>query len=155
MIALKGFAFTLLFTVAASAAIAQEWRPSPMPKDSGLVGAEFRHDDGGALVIACDTAKHLIIYFLVEPRAHWEKGSKIAVKVRADDGTETPNNPSTGVVIAPTKLFVGEESTWDLYIMDHAQTFFATGAGGFARIFLTKNYREATDPVLHACGDHR
>jgi hypothetical protein len=27
--------------------------------------------------------------------------------------------------------------------------------GGYARIFLTKNYREATDPVLQACGDHQ
>ena len=51
-----------------------EWGPSPLP--SGFVGADYTHDDGGALIIMCDTTKKLISYLLVDPRARWKKARK-------------------------------------------------------------------------------
>jgi hypothetical protein len=151
---LKRLVCTLPFVVAATAAVAAEWIPWPTPKGSTWVGAGFKHDDGGSLVIICDPNKKLISYVLVEPRAHWQTGTTVVVRVKADDGTETPNTPSSGAVIEPTQLVVGEESTWDLYIMGQASHFFAVGAGDYARIFPVANLKEATTPVLRTCGDH-
>jgi TPR repeat protein len=139
-------------TLAASEAVPGEWGPWPSPKDSPLVSAGFRHDDGGALVVMCDTSKRLISIGLEEPRAQWRTGEPMSVTTRADDGTQM--QPSTGVVIGPTRLVVGEESTWDLHVMGQAKSFFAIGVGGYARIFPTVNFRKVTETVLRACGDH-
>ena len=38
--------------------------------------------------------------------------------------------------------------------MGKAVVFFAMGAGGYARIFPTQNFKALMDPVLRACGDH-
>src|SRR5262249_567282 len=97
---------------AASGAICGDqvwWPSSPSSLPSGFVGADYTHDDGGALVIFCDTSKKLISYLLIDPRAHWQKGTPVSLTIRADDGSAS--GPTAAVVIAPTKLVVGEQST--------------------------------------------
>jgi hypothetical protein len=128
----------------------QAWGPSSVP--AGYVGADYTHDDGGALIILCDTGKKLISYMLVDPRAHWDKSTPVTLTTKADDGSQS--GPSAATVIGPTKLMVGEQSTWDIGTMGKATAFFAMGDGQYARIFPTVNFREATAPVLQACGDH-
>jgi hypothetical protein len=124
--------------------------PSSLP--SGFVGADYTHDDGGMLVILCDTSKKLISYMLVDPRAHWEKDKPVSLTTKADDGSQS--GPTAAFVIAPTKLMVGEQSTWDISTMGKATAFFAMGDGVYARIFPVANFRQATTLVLQACGDH-
>jgi hypothetical protein len=150
--AMKALLVALPIVSAASAAICgnQAWGPSPLP--SGYVGADYTHDDGGALLIMCDTTKKLVSYILIDPRAHWEKGTPVSLTTKADDGSQS--GPTAAIVIGPTKVGVGEQSTWDLSTMGKAKMFFALGDGVFARIFPTANFREATTPVLQACGDH-
>jgi hypothetical protein len=141
-----------LFVASAALCGNQEWGPTPLPKDSGFVGADYTHDDGGALIILCDTSKKFISYLLVDPRAHWEAGTPVNLTTKADNGSQS--GPSTAVVIGPTKLAVGQQSTWDIATMGKAQAFFAMGDGIYARIFPVANFRKATAPVLQACGDH-
>ena len=150
--AVKAVALALPTAFVASGGICgdQVWGPSSLP--SGYVGADFTHDDGGALVIICDTSKKLISYLLVDPRAHWEKGASVSLTTRADSGSQS--GPSAAVVVGPTKLMVGEQATWDINTMGKATAFFAMGDGVYARVFPAANFRTATAPVLQACGDH-
>jgi hypothetical protein len=128
----------------------QVWGPSSLP--NGFVGADYTHDDGGALVILCDTGKKLVAYMLIDPRAHWEKDKPVSLTTKADDGSQS--GPTAAFVMTPTKLMVGEQSTWDISTMGKATAFFAMGDGVHARIFPAANFRQATAPVLQACGDH-
>ena len=89
----------------ASNALPVDWVPSPGP--SPLVGVGYTHDDGGALIVICDTSKKLMSFALKEPRASWHKGDTMKVQTRADDGTQM--QPSTGQVIGPQEIVVGEE----------------------------------------------
>jgi hypothetical protein len=152
MKAIKRLACTLPLTCVATMAIAAEWAPWPTPKSSTWVGAGFRHDDDSTLVVICDRPKKRISYTLNEPLAHWETGKKITVLVLADDGTRA--QPSTGVVINPTQVTVSDQSPLGLNVMAQAKSFFGIGAGGYGRIFPITNLREATTPVLAACGGH-
>jgi hypothetical protein len=79
----------------------RQWGPWSSPSTPDLVGADFTHDDGGRLLIYCNKTKNLIGYILNETRAHWQEGSKIAVMVRADDGSESK---STGIAINSTAI---------------------------------------------------
>jgi hypothetical protein len=99
----------------------------------------------------CDTRQNLISISLVEPRAQWQPGEPIKVTRRTDDGREL--SPSTGVVTASNQLVIEKVSTWDVWIMGEAKAFFAIDAGEYTRTFPTANFRNATAPVLHACGD--
>jgi hypothetical protein len=131
----------------------QIWsQSSPSSLPSGFVGADYTHDDGGALVILCDTSKNLISYLLIDPRAHWQKGTPVSLTTKADDGSQS--GPTAAFVLGPTKLIVGEQSTWDISTMGKASAFFGMGDGVYARIFPAANFRQATAPVLQACGDH-
>jgi hypothetical protein len=94
----------------------------------------------------------LISILIDEPRASWTKGATMPVTVRSDDGTQL--TPSTGTVVNPTQIVIREQATFDLATMGKANKFFATGVGGYARIFPTANFKKATAPVLAACGDH-
>jgi hypothetical protein len=129
----------------------QAWGPWSAPKFPSLVGAQFVHDDKGALTIICNTSTHLLSYILTDPRANWQKDTTRDVKVRADDGTET--GPSHGHVLKADTLTVLEESTFDIHTMGKATTWFAIGDGVYARIFLAANFRKSMEPVLQACGD--
>jgi hypothetical protein len=143
---------TIIAVVWPYAASAQAWAPWSLPNYPLLVGVQFVHDDGGSLTVLCDSSKRLISYILKEPRAHWQEGSTVEVKTRADDGSET--GPSTGHVIATDALTVLDESTWDISTMGKSAVYFAMGAGGYARIFPTQNFKALMDPVLRVCGDH-
>jgi hypothetical protein len=130
----------------------RQWGPWSSPSKPELVGADFTHDDGGKLLIYCNKSKNLISYIFNEPRAHWQEGSKIPLKVRADDESETTSN---GIAINSAALLVAEEATFDLSTMGQGAVWFAIGAGGYARIFLAEGFKKFTEPVLRACGDHR
>jgi hypothetical protein len=127
----------------------QVWGASSLP--SGFVGGDYTHDDGGALVIFCDTSKKLVAYLYVDPRVHWQEGAAVSLMTRADNGSQS--GPSKAVAVGPTKLIVGEQSTWDINVMAKASTNFAMGDGAYARIFPTANLKKAVEPVLRACGD--
>lgn len=143
-------ALVLMFGLPASNAFAVDWVAWPGP--SPLVGVGYTHDDGGALIVICDTSKKLMSFALKEPRASWQKGDTMKVQTRADDGTQM--QPSTGQVIGPQEIIVGEELTWDLSVMGKGTQFFFTGVGGYARVWPVSNFKEATAPVLAACDDH-
>jgi hypothetical protein len=145
-------ACALAFDLIASVAFGAEWGPWQVAKDSPFVAAGFKHDDGGTLLVMCDTQTKLMSLMLNEPRAKWKAGETMKLTTRADDGTDS--GASTGVVIGPTQLVVKDESTFDLYVMGKAKSFFATGARGYARIWPTANLKKSTAPVLGACGDH-
>jgi len=128
-----------------------EWRSWPSSKDSLFVAAGFRHDDGGALIVMCDPEAKLMSIGIEEPRASWTAGTPMEITTKADTGRT--NGPSHGVAIAPTRLVVKEQSTWDLSTMGNAKSFFAIGVGAYARIYPTANFRKVVDPVLAASGD--
>ncbi len=127
------------------------WGPWSSPSTPALVGAAYTDDDGGALLIACDKTKKSIGYVLREPRAHWEKGSQIAVTTRADDGSQT--GPSKGIAINSTSLAVGDEAASDISAMGKGKVNFEIGAGGYTRVFPASNFKAALEPVLRTCGD--
>lgn len=79
------------------------WGPWSSPSAPSAVGAGFLHDDGGALIILCDTPSKIISYILKEPRAHWQEGAQIKMTTRADNGAETT---STAHVLNSTSLTV-------------------------------------------------
>lgn len=129
-----------------------EWGPWPSAPDSPFVAAGFRHDDGGALVIMCNTKEKIMSLGIEEPRASWTPKTPMEVTTKADTGQT--NGPSYGLAIAPTRVVVKDDSTWDLSTMGNARVFFAIGVGGYARIYPIANFRKFVDPVLAACGDH-
>jgi hypothetical protein len=142
----------LMTSLTTANAATGEWGPWPSPKDSSFVVAGFKHDDGGALMVMCDPKTKLMSLGIEEPRANWAAGTPMEVITKADTGQS--NGPSHGVAIAPTRIIVKDDSTWDLSTMGNAKASFATGVGGYARIYPTTNFKKAIDPVLTACGDH-
>ena len=129
----------------------QEWTTETSP-DGQLVTADFTEDDGSKLLIACRKLDKRIGYLFVEKRAQYQKGSQIELKIRADGGAR--NESTNGVAIDSETVYVGAGSTIDLYAMSKGTIWFAVGDGEHAHLFLIKGFKEATEPVLRACGDH-
>ena len=102
-------------------------------------------------MITCRKTKTLIGYLFVEKRAQYQKGSQIELKIRADDGSRAVSN---GVAVDAETVYVGEQTPIDLYTMAKGSIWFAIGDGEHAHLFLIKGFKEATEPVLRACGDH-
>jgi hypothetical protein len=155
MRALKPFISVLFAAVVASGAVASDWGhwgPWPTPKDSPFIGAGFKHDDGGTLIILCDTKTKLISLLLEEPRASWQPGTQLNFMTRVD--TVPDPGASKAFVIGPTRYVVKEEATFHLMAMGQATSYFAVGMGDYARIFPAAHFRNTTDSVLRACGDH-
>ncbi len=140
----------IVLGVATANAATGEWEGPWHDKD--FVAAGFSHDDGGALVVICDTKAKLMSLGITEPRASWTAGTPMEVITKADTGQT--NGPSHGVATGPTRVIVKDDSTWDLSTMGNAQVFFAIGVGGYARLYPIANFRKFVDPVLAACGDH-
>jgi hypothetical protein len=72
-------AFVVAISLTTTAVIAAEigkWGPWTVPKDSPFVAAGFKHDDGGALAILCDTKAKLISLVLEEQRASRQTGGQ-------------------------------------------------------------------------------
>jgi len=135
-----------------SAARATDWGPWPLNPQSHFVAAGYKHDDGGALIVMCDTDRKLISLALEEPRANWTQGTAIKFMTRTDDGAQL--NDDVGLAVDKTHVVLTEPSTWHLNAMGKAHGTFAVGTGEYARIFPAPNFRNAVEPVLKACGDH-
>jgi hypothetical protein len=151
-LALAGvFGLFALATFAPVRAKEGEWGPWPLSSDSPFVAAGYKHDDGGALIVMCNTKTRLISLVLQETRADWTLGATMKFMTRADDGTEL--NDDVGLVLDKTHLILKESSTWHLNAMGKARATFAVGTGEYARIFPAANFRRAVEPVLAACGD--
>jgi hypothetical protein len=142
----------LIFGLAASTAFCADGKWGPWPSASPFVAAGFQHDDGGALVLMCDTKTKQLSLGLEESRANWQAGGQMKFMTRSDDGTEL--NDSMGFVMGPTRLIVKEDATLHLHAMGKATAFFVVGTGEYARIFPAADFRNAMEPVLRACGDH-
>lgn len=130
MRALKSFISVLLAAAAASRVVAGDlghWGPWPTPKDSPFVGVGFKHDDGGALIVLCDTKTKLISLLVEEPRASWQPGTQLSFMTRVDIGSDP--GASKAIVIGPTRYVVKEEATFHLFAMGQATSYFAIGTG--------------------------
>ena len=130
----------------------QEWTTETSP-DGQLVTADFTEDDGSKLLIACRKLDKQIGYLFVEKRAQYQKGSQIELKIRADGGGHE-SSPVAESRLNLETVYVGAGSTIDLYAMSKGTIWFAVGDGEHAHLFLIKGFKEATEPVLRACGDH-
>ena len=148
---LKRAIVSLALCLSAPQALASDWGPWPMAKGSAFVAAGYEHDDGGALIVMCDTTTKLVSLALRETRADWVPGSAIKFMTRADDGSQL--NDDLGRVLDPTHLILREQATWHLHAMGKAIATFAVGTGEYGRIFPALNFRKAVAPVLAACGD--
>lgn len=150
---MKWLACALALALAGSGAMmAGEWGPWPTSTDNPLVAAGFKHDDGGALIVMCDPKIKIVSIGIEEPRASWQPGATMNVITKSDDGAALP--PSNGVVIAPTRLVIKYQATFDLWTMSNAKNIFAVSVGDYVRTYPTAKFREAVDPILRACGDH-
>jgi hypothetical protein len=148
----KSFIFLLALTLASSRVICSEWKTLPRNDKSPMVAASSKNDDGGTLVVMCDTTTKIISIELDEPRAHWQTGAPISWITKADAGADFV--PSTGIVIAPMRIIVKAQSTFDIRTMGQAKMFFIIDVGHYSRIFPAVNFKKAIDSVLHACGEH-
>jgi hypothetical protein len=143
-------AFFIICLMSAPYARSADWEAWPLPTDSPFVAAGYKHDDGGALVIMCDTKTKLISLALQETRANWTPLINMRFITKADTGDMVED---VGIVLDKTHLILKEPATWHLNTMGKAKATFAIGTGEYARIFPVLNFQKATEPVLAACGD--
>lgn len=147
---LLAFVFVCAFT--SVKAMGTGWKAVPPDNKSQQIAVSAKNDDGGKLVVLCDTATKTISIRLEEPRADWRIGAHMRWITKADAGAEFV--PSAGIVTAPTRIIVTGESRRDIATMKQAKTFFIVDVGDFSRIFTADNFKKAVDLVLHACSDH-
>ena len=95
--------------LSAHRAVAADWGAWPLSTGTPFVAAGYRHDDGGALVVMCDTKTKLMSLAFQEPRASWSQGSTMKFMTRSDDGTQL--NDDVGLVLDKTHLILKEPST--------------------------------------------
>ncbi len=130
---------------------AEEWHIGLAPGQTDVV-ASYKHNDGAALYVICDTGKkHLSIAYF-EPQAKWTTGSGIDVMTLPDSGQQP--SPSHGVIIAPTQVVLKHDVSFDVWTMEQAKGSFKMSVGDYARVFPAANFRDAVEPVLTACGTH-
>jgi hypothetical protein len=119
----------------------------------GYVAAGFRQDDGGSLVVLCDSTKKQLHLGLIEPRANWQRGQQMKFITRIDTGSDA--NDTVGRVTQRDQLVVTPEDTsLHLNVMEKATLWFAVGMGDYSRVFPVVGFRKAMEPVLRACGNH-
>jgi len=141
---------TLAGLIASSPSRAEEWHIGSAGQNDII--ASYKHDDGAALLVICDTVKkHLSIAYR-EPQAKWLTGSGIDVMTLPDSGQQP--SPSHGVIIAPTQVVLKHDVSFDVWTMEQARGFFKMSVGDFSRVFPAANFRNAVEPVLKACADH-
>jgi hypothetical protein len=134
----------------ATGALCADWGPVPTP-NAPIVAAGYTHDDGGSLVVLCNTDQKLIRIMHTEPRARWTEGDTVNETTADDDGISTTSK--YGRALSGTTMIVLNESTFDLLRMGQAKRFFTVSVGNYARIYPAANFKRATEPVLRACGD--
>src|SRR5215470_14331437 len=121
-------ALLLVIVFGASPATCAEWELIPTPKEQPYLFADFKHDDGGRLIVMCSKEENWISVSFAEPRAQWKKGESINLTTRSDvpiagiSGDGTQPTPATGVVIGTSQLMIGgahppADNNWDLLIM--------------------------------------
>jgi hypothetical protein len=131
---------------------AEEWQSgaSSGQNDVNDVVASFKHTDGAALLVICDTVKkHLSIAFS-EPRAKWSTGTGIDVMMLPDSGQQP--SPSHGIIESPTQVILKHDVSFDVWTMEQAKGSFKMSVGDYARVFPAANFATAVQPVLKACG---
>jgi hypothetical protein len=139
----------LIGLIVSAGARAEEWQSGSAPGQTDVV-ASFKHADGAALFVICDTdKKHLSIAFR-EPRAKWSTGGGIDVMMLPDSGQQP--SPSHGVITAPTQVVLKHDVSFDVWTMEQAKGSFKMSVGDYARVFPATNFTNAVQPVLKACG---
>ena len=128
---------------------AEEWQTGSAPGQNDVV-ASFKHTDGAALQVICDTVKKHLSIALREPRAKWATGSGIDVMTLPDSGQQP--SPSHGIITAPTQVILKHDVSFDVWTMEQAKGSFKMSVGDFARVFPATNFSNAVQPVLKACG---
>lgn len=136
--------------LAPAAALAGEWRTLSAP-DQHRVVASFDNNDGGSLLVICDTATRQVSIAVHDPKARWPQGQVIEVITLPDTGQEL--SPGHGYVVGPTQLVLKYQATFDLWTMGQAKTAFRVSAGDYVRSYPATNFRSVVEPVLNACGD--
>ena len=139
----------LIGLIVSAPARAEEWQSGSTSGQTDVV-ASFKHTDGAALLVICDTLnKHLSIAFS-EPRAKWSTGAGIDVMMLPDSGQQP--SPSHGVITAPTQVILKHDVSFDVWTMEQAKGSFKMSVGDYARVFPAANFTNAVQPVLKACG---
>lgn len=128
---------------------AEEWQTGSAPGQNDVI-ASFKHTDGAALFVICDTDKKHLSIALREPRAKWSTGSGIDVMMLPDSGQQP--SPSHGVITAPTQVILKHDVSFDVWTMEQAKGSFKMSVGDYARVFPAANFASAVQPVLKACG---
>jgi hypothetical protein len=157
------FLYTKLPTPQASTPQASAPNPEPKiaetdkrwvrwPTDRTAVAGGFKDDDGGSLVIACETNSKLLLLTLVEPRASWQGATPMRFMTKIDDGTQL--NETMGSVTSPMQLVVRTDVASHVAAMGRAAVSFTVGTSDYARSFPAANFRRSIEPVLAACGGH-
>ena len=143
--------FLSLVSLAESRAFAgQVWASWPTGA-AGYVAAGVRQDDGGSLVVLCDSTKKRLRLGLMEPRANWQRGQQMKFITRIDTGGDANN--TIGRVTERDQLVVPPEDTsLHLNVMEKATRWFAVATGDYSRVFPVAGFRKAVEPVLQACG---
>lgn len=128
---------------------AEEWQSGSAPGQTDVV-ASFKHTDGAALLVICDTVKKSLSIAFSEPRAKWSTGTGIDVMMLPDSGQQP--SPSHGVITAPTQVVLKHDVSFDVWTMEQAKGSFKMSVGDYARVFPATNFTNAVQPVLKACG---
>ena len=135
--------------IVSSPARAEEWQSGSASGQNDVV-ASFKHADGAALMVICDTAKKHLSIAYSEPRAKWPTGTGIDVMMLPDSGQQP--SPSHGVITAPTQVILKHDVSFDVWTMEQAKGSFKMSVGDYARVFPATNFTNAVQPVLKACG---
>lgn len=139
----------LVSLIVSSPSRAEEWRTTSAPGQNDVI-ASFKHTDGAALSVICDSGKKNLTIAYQEPQAKWLIGGGIDVMTLPDSGQQP--SPSHGVIIAPTQIIMKHDVSFDVWTMEQAKGSFKMSVGDFSRIFPIANFRDAIGPVLKACG---
>jgi hypothetical protein len=103
------------------------------------VAAGIEQDDGSMLFVMCDAAQKHLTFGFVEPRANWQKGAKVDLVLRSNDGPKLP--PWRTEVINATMLGVWNAPALNILMMGQAKTSITISASGYTRVFPAANDR--------------
>jgi hypothetical protein len=90
--------------------------------------------------------------FILEPRAKWKQGAEMEVTFRSDDPSVAADI-AHGTADAETVVAIKQSPVVDIWTMGQSKSLFTVSVGGFSQTFSAANIRNATEPVLRACGD--
>jgi len=132
----------------ASQAVCSDWDGARTA--GNFVGTRYRHDDGGFLLVVCDTSNKRIRIMHKEPRANWKAGDTVGVTTK-NDAEKLGGATSKGQAVSSNVVLV--RASLHLWTMGNARRFFMVSADNYGRIYPAAGFKSATEPVLRACGD--